>query len=60
VLDAVLTALDARERDWAAYHRGTVEFHLRNAAAWGNKAVGADLAAQIDPDFSPGMPAVRA
>ncbi|GAA0896902.1 AAA family ATPase [Pseudonocardia zijingensis] len=60
VLDAVLTALDARERDWAAYHRGTVEFHLRNAAAWGNKAVGADLAAQIDPDFSPGMSAVRA
>ncbi|MGH3328686.1 MAG: AAA family ATPase, partial [Streptomycetales bacterium] len=56
VLDAVLTALDARERDWDAYHRGTVEFHLRNAAAWGNRAVGADLAAQIDPDFSPGMP----
>lgn len=52
--DAVLAALDARRRDWAAYHRGTVEFHLRNAAAWANKAVGADLAAQIDPDFSPG------
>jgi CO dehydrogenase maturation factor len=60
VLTAVLTALDARERDWAAYHRGTVEFHLRNAAAWGNRAVGADLAAQIDPDFVPGMPTVRA
>ncbi|TWF75502.1 CO dehydrogenase maturation factor [Pseudonocardia hierapolitana] len=60
VLDAVLTALDARERDWAAYHRDTVEFHLRNAAAWGNRAVGADLAAQIDPDFVPGMPTVRA
>ncbi|MHA6784228.1 ATP-binding protein [Pseudonocardia saturnea] len=53
-LDSVQTALDARERDWAAYHRGTVEFHLRNAAAWGNRAVGADLAAQIDPDFVPG------
>ena len=51
--DAVLAALDARERDWAGYHRGTVEFHLRNAAAWGNRAVGADLAAQIDPDFVP-------
>jgi CO dehydrogenase maturation factor len=60
VLTAVLTALDARERDWAAYHRGTVEFHLRNAAAWGNRAVGADLAAQIDPGFVPGMPTVRA
>lgn len=52
-LDAVQTALDARERDWAAYHRGTVEFHLRNAAAWGNRAVGADLAAQVDPSFVP-------
>lgn len=52
-LDAVRAALDARERDWAAYHRGTVEFHLRNAAAWGNRAVGADLAAQVDPSFVP-------
>jgi CO dehydrogenase maturation factor len=63
VLDAVLAALDERQRDWAAYHRGTVEFHLRNAAAWGNRAVGADLAAQVDPDFVPGpgaLPAVRA
>lgn len=56
VLDMLRTALDARERDWAAYHRGTVEFHLRNAAAWGNRAVGADLAAQVDPDFVPGRP----
>ena len=58
VLDAVLAALDAQQRDWAAYHRGTVEFHLRNAAAWGNRAVGADLAAQVDPDFVPGPGAV--
>jgi CO dehydrogenase maturation factor len=57
---AVLAALDARERDWAAYHRGTVAFHLRNAEAWGNRAVGADLAAQVDPDFVPGPLAVRA
>lgn len=53
-LDAVRAALDARTRDWAAYHRGTVEFHLRNARAWGNRAAGTDLAAQIDPDFLPG------
>jgi CO dehydrogenase maturation factor len=55
VLDAVLADLDACERDWAAYHRGTVDFHLRNAAAWGNRAAGADLAAQVDPDFVPGL-----
>lgn len=55
LLDRLRAALDARERDWAAYHRGTVEFHLRNATAWGNRAVGADLAAQIDPSFVPGQ-----
>lgn len=52
-LDAVLTALDARQRDWAAYHRGTLQFHRLNAAAWGNRAVGADLTQQIDPSFLP-------
>jgi len=53
-LDAVLAALDGRERDWSAYHRGTVEFHLRNAEAWGNRAVGLDLADQVDEHFVPG------
>lgn len=53
-LDAVLAALDARVRDWHAYHRGTLEFHRRNAAAWGDRAAGADLTAQIDPTFVPG------
>jgi CO dehydrogenase maturation factor len=57
-LASVLADLDRRTRDWAAYHRGTVEFHLRNAAAWGNKAVGADLAAQIAPAFVPGPAAL--
>ncbi|MGQ0575568.1 MAG: nucleotide-binding protein [Pseudonocardia sp.] len=59
VLRTLLDALDARERDWAGYHRRTVEFHLRNAAAWANEAVGADLAAQVDPDFVPGPPCSR-
>jgi CO dehydrogenase maturation factor len=59
VLGSVLAALDDRQRDWAAYHRGTVEFHLRNAAAWGNRAAGADLAGQIDPDFVPGPGVAR-
>ncbi|HZG89601.1 MAG TPA: AAA family ATPase [Pseudonocardia sp.] len=56
VLDVLRAELDARTRDWVAYHRGTVEFHLRNAAAWGNRAAGTDLAAQVDPDFVPGRP----
>ncbi|MCW0214242.1 MAG: AAA family ATPase [Pseudonocardia sp.] len=52
VLDALHADLDARDRDWAAYHRGTVSFHLRNALAWANNATGTDLSTQIDPDFS--------
>lgn len=59
-LDAVRTALDARERDWAAYHRGTVEFHRRNAESWANAAAGADLTQQIDPGFTPASGLVRA
>jgi CO dehydrogenase maturation factor len=54
VLDTLLATLDARERDWAAYQRGTVEFHRRNALAWANTAAGADLTDQIDPNFVPG------
>jgi CO dehydrogenase maturation factor len=56
-LAALHEELAAIERDWAAYHRNTVRFHLRNAHAWANQSVGADLAEQIDPDFVPG-PAV--
>jgi CO dehydrogenase maturation factor len=53
-LDTVRAELDGIRRDWAAYHRGTVEFHLRNARAWANRALGRDLADQVDPDFVPG------
>ena len=51
VLDTIRVELDSRDRDWAAYHRGTVEFHHRNAQAWANRAVGVDLMTQVDPDF---------
>lgn len=57
-LDAILSELDAVERDWAAYHRGTVQFHMRNAQAWANQSLGTDLTTQIDPDYVPG-PAVE-
>jgi CO dehydrogenase maturation factor len=53
VLARILADLDGRTRDWAAYHRGTVEFHLRNAKSWGDKATGVDLAAQVHPGFVP-------
>ncbi|POX55741.1 ATP-binding protein [Streptomyces sp. Ru71] len=38
-------------RDWARYTRQMVHFHLKNAQSWGNARTGADLAAQVDPDF---------
>ncbi|OEU95497.1 ATP-binding protein [Streptomyces oceani] len=38
-------------RDWQRYTRQMVHFHLRNAESWGNARTGADLAAQVDPDF---------
>ncbi len=43
--------LDARPRDWARFQRQTIEFHVRNARAWANAAVGEDLTAQVDPGF---------
>jgi CO dehydrogenase maturation factor len=49
VLADVQSALDACERDWAAYHRTTVALHRADATAW----AGVDRIAQIDPDFVP-------
>ncbi|MFF5783481.1 ATP-binding protein [Streptomyces sp. NPDC012693] len=39
------------DRDWERYTGQMVHFHLRNAESWGNAKTGADLAAQVDPDF---------
>ncbi|MFB9631455.1 ATP-binding protein [Nonomuraea helvata] len=44
-------AVDEQDKDWERFGRQTVEFHLRNARAWGNERTGLDLASQIDPDF---------
>lgn len=49
--------VDATVKDWPKFSRQMVEFHVRNALAWGNARVGEDLTAQVDPDFviSPGL-----
>jgi CO dehydrogenase maturation factor len=57
-LDALRRRADAATKDWAAYHRQAVEFHLRNAASWGNARTGEDLATQVDPDFVAGPTAL--
>jgi CO dehydrogenase maturation factor len=50
-LGAMVSTVDSVRRDWARYQRQGVEFHLRNARAWGNGRAGDDLAAQVDPEF---------
>ena len=51
-LQVLQDAVDAQVKDWAAFTRQAVEFHLRNARAWANAATGTDLALQVDPGFS--------
>jgi CO dehydrogenase maturation factor len=51
-LATMRAALDARQKDWDRYATQAAEFHTRNAVAWGNARAGADLTAQIDPDFT--------
>ncbi|HEU5161167.1 MAG TPA: ATP-binding protein [Streptosporangiaceae bacterium] len=51
VLATMRAAVDARAKDWPTYTAQAVEFHLKNAAAWANRATGQDLARQIDPAF---------
>ncbi|WP_026313739.1 ATP-binding protein [Actinomadura flavalba] len=50
-LDRMLAAVDARAKDWDEFLRQAVEFHVKNARSWANRAVGTDLEAQIDPAF---------
>ncbi|MGW3424174.1 ATP-binding protein [Streptomyces phaeochromogenes] len=52
-LRALQSAADAtyEQRDWERYTRQMVHFHLKNAQSWGNERTGADLAAQVDPEF---------
>lgn len=57
-LAALLTLrqeLDGIQRDWVAYQRHAVQFHLRNVAAWASDRTNEDLTGQVDPDFVPGI-----
>jgi CO dehydrogenase maturation factor len=51
LLDTLRSHVDAQVKDWDAYQRTAVEFHLRNAEAWASRAIGEDLTRQIDPRF---------
>jgi CO dehydrogenase maturation factor len=58
-LTAIRSAVDATVRDWPAYQRQAVEFHLRNVHAWAGGSDASDLLAQVDHEFVPG-PQLRA
>jgi CO dehydrogenase maturation factor len=46
--------VDAQPKNWPRFTRQAAEFHIKNARSWANSAVGADLTAQVDPDFMMG------
>ncbi|MBA9004110.1 ATP-binding protein [Thermomonospora cellulosilytica] len=50
-LELMRRQVDGRTRDWDRFWRQAVEFHVKNARSWANRAVGEDLEAQIDPGF---------
>ncbi|MFG2071541.1 ATP-binding protein [Nonomuraea maritima] len=50
-LTVLRKAVDQQEKDWQRFGRQTVEFHLRNARAWGNAKTGHDLTRQVDHGF---------
>jgi CO dehydrogenase maturation factor len=58
VLGLLRAAVDTCAPDWETFQRQAVDFHLKNARAWGDQSTGVDLAAQVDPDFVLG-PATR-
>jgi CO dehydrogenase maturation factor len=59
ILAAMRAELDGRAKDWRGFQEQAVLFHLRNAAAWADKTVGADLSTQIDPEFEHGPSALE-
>lgn len=50
-LTVLQRAIDSQVKDWPAFTRQAIEFHLKNARAWANAATGTDLAIQVDPTF---------
>ncbi|MFL6115180.1 MAG: ATP-binding protein [Catenulispora sp.] len=52
--------VDSVPQDWGKFTRQAVHFHLKNAKAWGDRATGVDLSAQVDPGFVMGPEAFAA
>jgi CO dehydrogenase maturation factor len=50
-LATLQAAVDGQRKDWEKFTRQAIEFHVKNARAWANAAIGEDLEAQVDPGF---------
>lgn len=50
-LDKLRQHLSTYSRDWDAYWKWGIHFHLKNAKGWGNQAKKKDLTKQIDEDY---------
>ncbi|WP_329242656.1 ATP-binding protein [Actinoallomurus sp. NBC_01490] len=50
-LATLQSAVDGQTKDWDKFTRQAIEFHVKNARAWANAAIGQDLEAQVDPGF---------
>jgi len=60
VLRTLARAAEDRPKDWTRFQQQAIDFHLRNARAWADKATGTDLSAQVDPEFVHGPHALAA
>jgi CO dehydrogenase maturation factor len=60
VLASIRQEVDGCQKDWEKYYRQAIEFHDKNARAWGNGTVGEDLTRQIDPNYSLAVQAAQA
>jgi CO dehydrogenase maturation factor len=54
VLATMRAEVDRQPKDWRTFQRQAEHFHVRNALAWANTAIGIDLRNQIDPYFTHG------
>jgi CO dehydrogenase maturation factor len=50
-LGSMLAFVDEQNKDWNKFYRQAVEFHVKNAAAWGSAQTQVELMSQIDPHF---------
>ena len=51
-LSLMQAEIDRCEKNWNAFYKNAIEFHIKNADSWANEAIGEDAKLQVDPEFS--------